>query len=84
MGGSVPLQGRIASVLRQQVRGGYFGEKEEDALRAGTPHLDLSKEIWESRHCIQEPRWIKAHLTWEEATTKGWDMGITERQFRSG
>ena len=49
-----------------------LNKQKEVALRAGAPHLDVWKLIWERRSFLQEARWIKPHLTWEEANKGGW------------
>ena len=49
-----------------------LGKSHEDALRAGAPRLDLWVRIWEQRQRVKEVRWIRAHLTWEEAKEQGW------------
>ena len=53
-----------------------LAKTEKAALRAGAPHLDLWKLIWIGRSNIKEIRWIKSHLSKEEAQQLGWDCEL--------
>ena len=70
-------KGKVAHPHRQQVRHRQPHEGDRRYCNPKGKHLDLWDAIWNLRERIEAVTWVKAHLTWEEAESKGIKRGNT-------